>query len=659
MKRILTLLLALVTLLAGMTALLVSCADKDEGPGADIHLFLSNRLYDFDPTGALLDDEHMQVLSLLYEPLFHLNEDGTVVDALAEDYEIDEEAHTMTITLRKTNWSDATPVTSNDLVYAWQRILSPDFESMAAPLLYDIKNAVQVKQGSDAEGNTLTVADLGLEAPDDETLVITFRGDVDYDAFLRNLTSVALAPIPEKTVSNVQYADNWSKRVATIVTNGTFTLKSLDYQSGEFTLQRNQYYRRDKGSDTALTEYVLPQFLTSTWQTKDLSIEEYEEFLNKEIVVHFAGTEGDLLDSLYYMSELPIAVRQAGTFKDQTKVNDLLSVSTFVLNTSSGNRALKNVDIRQALSLVLDRGAIAEELVYAKPANGFITPGVYEAGKADTDFRTEENALLSADADKTEAEKLIARGMTMLGMKDKSELGELRVMYAGDSVNEAYIAKAVKTAWESLGFTVILDPLYSEYRNIGDDIIVLDSALQMNYNAAWNDIRPVIPALDKDEAEDEEKTATATPKADVILIDYQMLTTDPFVSLAGFSSTMSGNGFDKTDKTGNKEYNYAPVPHVSGYKSLDYDRLIDLAFAETDAAKRSAYLHSAEEILLGDMPIIPVVYNQDFYVISDKLADVTANAYGFPQLADADLTNYLENVEKAEAAEDEEETVTE
>ena len=92
----------------------------------------------------------------------------------------------------------------------------------------------------------MTVADLGVAAPDDDTLVITFRQDleyIDYDEFLRNLTSIALAPVPSDIVSNPTIEESWAKRVATIATNGPFTLSALDWSSGEFKLQRNQYYQ--------------------------------------------------------------------------------------------------------------------------------------------------------------------------------------------------------------------------------------------------------------------------------------------------------------------------------------------------------------------------------------------------------------------------------
>lgn len=655
MKKSLALLLAVLMLVASLTAVLTSCSSGDDDPGANVHLFLSYRIYDFDPTLAIVDDEAAQILSLLYEPLFRLKSDGSVEGALAEDYEIDKSKNQMTITLRETNWSDSSRVTSNDIVFAWQRILEPTFENPAAALLYDIENALYIKQGALPDGTTVTIADLGVEAPDDETLVITFRKtadgkNIDYDAFLRNLTSIALSPVPEDIVSNTTRTDNWAKRIATITTNGPFTLKSVDYnETGEFSLQRNQYFRRDEDSDSSISKYVTPQFLNTVWQTKDFaSIEEYETFLTENVILHFSDTEGNKEDSLYYISELPRNLRGSDAYKNNTVVTDLMSTLTCVLNTKSGNPLLTNANIRRALSTVIDREDLAELLVYARPATGYITDGVYEAGNPQKDFR-DVKALLPIKADVTEAERLLNLGLSELADKaleipfadETYPNGSLRLMYSAESLDDMYVAAYIADAWEKLGFKVILDPLFGEDRMlVGDDITVFDSALQMNYNSDWSDVR-----LD-DLTEDELAELTnADLHADAILIDAQMLSTDPFVALAAFSTTMSGNGYDQTDISesgSDKIFSYAPVPHVSGYSNAAYDELIDKAYNETKKSTRSEYLHEAEELLLTDMPVIPLLFNQDYYIIGKKLTEVKTNAYGMPVFTKA----YLEGYEK-------------
>ena len=46
----------------------------------------------------------------------------------------------------------------------------------------------------------------------------------------------------------------------------------------------------------------------------------------------------------------------------------------------------------------------------------------------------------------------------------------------------------------------------------------------------------------------------------------------------------------------------------SGYSNSDYDKLISEAKVESDTAKRKELLREAEDILMEDMPILPIYY---------------------------------------------------
>ena len=86
MKKILSLLLATV-MLVGMVSSLAGCGKKD----AEIRIYLGDQIYDFDPALAFVDDNVSRVMSLIYEPLFLLDEDGDVVPGLAKDYKVIED----------------------------------------------------------------------------------------------------------------------------------------------------------------------------------------------------------------------------------------------------------------------------------------------------------------------------------------------------------------------------------------------------------------------------------------------------------------------------------------------------------------------------------------------------------------------------------------
>ena len=116
-------------------------------------------------------------------------------------------------------------------------------------------------------------------------------------------------------------------------------------------------------------------------------------------------------------------------------------------------------------------------------------------------------------------------------------------------------------------------------------------------------------------------------------MDYQMLSTDAFVSLASFSSAYSGNGIDPAN-------GYAPKTSTSGWQNDRYDARLAEAFAEKDLDKRAVLLHEAEEILLSEMPIIPIMFNVNFALISNHLKDVKVTEYGYFDMTRAYVENY-------------------
>ncbi len=58
--------------------------------------------------------------------------------------------------------------------------------------------------------------------------------------------------------------------------------------------------------------------------------------------------------------------------------------------------------------------------------------------------------------------------------------------------------------------------------------------------------------------------------------------------------------------------------NVTGYSDEEYDRLVIAARSEMDSAKRLGYLLQAEEILMRDMPLLPINYYATPYMVSPR-----------------------------------------
>ena len=206
MKRVLSFVLAAVMVVCAFS----SCSTLEKGDkGAIITMYLADEIYNYDPILAYTDAASAKIISLIYEGLTRLDEKGNWEKAMMDSYKViepddEDDGYRIQINLRESKWSDGQTVQANDFVYAWKRILEPTNACEASSLLYDLKNAREIKMGD------ATVDDLGVYAVETYVLEVEFASkDVDLDAFFRSCASVALVPVRRDKVGS---SDKWAKR---------------------------------------------------------------------------------------------------------------------------------------------------------------------------------------------------------------------------------------------------------------------------------------------------------------------------------------------------------------------------------------------------------------------------------------------------------------
>ena len=151
---------------------------------------------------------------------------------MAVSHEVSEDQMTYTFTLRDgVTWSDGQPVTANDFVYSWRRIVDPETASDYGYILDGIVvNAAEIQAGEkDKE-------ELGIEALDDKTLQITLEAPCPY--FLELCAFASLMPLREDVVEG---NDNWTDP-ANIVTNGPYKLDEWVHDSYISFVKNEAYY---------------------------------------------------------------------------------------------------------------------------------------------------------------------------------------------------------------------------------------------------------------------------------------------------------------------------------------------------------------------------------------------------------------------------------
>ena len=119
--------------------------DDPAQKGAELEIYMGKKVMNLDPAIAYTDENAVKILNLIFEPLTRVDTNGKLTKALAKDWEIIEDPITgeekLEITINDTHWSDGSVVQANDIIYAWRRILEPDFDTTAASMLYCIKGA--------------------------------------------------------------------------------------------------------------------------------------------------------------------------------------------------------------------------------------------------------------------------------------------------------------------------------------------------------------------------------------------------------------------------------------------------------------------------------------------------------------------------------------
>lgn len=617
MKRATALILCLVMCISVFA--FTSCSKKDKDyRGEYFIMYLSENMYDLDPANAFYNESTRNVVSLLFETLFTLDENGKVKNALAKDYKIIEDKKTgeykMEITLGDTFWSDNTAITANDVVFAWKRILDVEASYEAASLLYDIRNARAVKEGE------ASIDDLGLYA-DNKIVTIEFEGSIDYDQFLINLTSLALAPLNEAVVKT----EDWAKKPATMVCSGPFKLSRIHFVENSDVMYEDTDYYEEK-STTDANGNVVSGFLPNP-KPKDFNEQIISSFIIERNSYYYRNTEKeDAIDKsvtpykvlvdcslsdeqikdaydagqIIYMGDIPLSLRESYKNSKELSVQSSLSTHTYYLNqkaliqkrgSDEGEALFVSKAVRQAMSMAIDRDAIAEMVVFAEAAKGIVPSGIFSSGTVKETFREVCNnsySNLTKDMDKAKA--LLSEAGINAGDYTFSV-----TVAAYDEVHIA-IAEQVIKAW-------------------GEDGLGFNVEIKLRGTIANNDYFKNTNNIPTDICDDLYAKDLKSGSFEVIALDCVATAATPYAVLSPYAKAFSGQGMvmpsfiDGEDEV-NEDFTYELTPHITGYDSEEYNALMEKVFSEKTIKNRNDDLIKAEEILMEDMPVIPVIFNQ-------------------------------------------------
>lgn len=312
-------------------------------------------------------------------------------------------------------WSDGTPVKAQDFVYAYKRILHPQFGGRYAEMLYPLKGAEAYNKGQTAWEN------VGVKAVDDYTLKLTLNGPTPH--LLQLLLHFTWSPVPAHHVeanggmldrrSIWAHPDNW-------VGNGAYVADD-HHLNNYLSVKPNPHYRRKA-------------------ELKNKGI----RFL--PIVNGYTETRMYLGGKLHITNNVPPEmISYAAEKAPQDFCRDPYYCTIFYrLNTT--RKALKDARVREALSLAIDRDALVNKVVRGAgtPTFNFTPPGA--------DYQAEPPAIaaLSQAERETRARRLLAEA----GYANGAGFPTLVLMTTSRDV-QRIMAETIQAMWaETLGVHV-------------------------------------------------------------------------------------------------------------------------------------------------------------------------------------------------------------
>ena len=600
-KKILALVLALVIVLA-----LAACGGKDTGKDngnkntgdvKSINVCLASEPDTIDPAlNSAVDGATM--LAHLFSGLAKWSQDDSgklviVPDAAEELPEgVVNADGTVTYTYKLRDglkWSDGKDVTAGDFVFAWQRAASTALAADYGYMFEIVDGYAEMWETDDNDNYVNPDAKLNAKAIDDKTIEITIENAVNYWNEL--LALPVYFPVREDVVAN----ESWATDPSTYVCNGLYTMKAWNHNS-LITLEKNANHPdADEVTMDTINFYLsddannqLSNFKNGEWALID-------DVPTNEI----ASLKAEYPDEFFN-------VGQIGTYYVCWNVNeDILPKNT---NLSGAEAEAAKAEIRKAVSLLLDRNYIIDEIAQGGqvPASSFVAMGLTDADGSEfyknTGFSKEFDGYFNTSSDALKA-------------NFDSAMETLKKYYAFDEASGKFTNFPTMTYLYNTneGHKAIGEYIQSALAGVG---------ITMNMeNQEWATFLNT------------RKNGDYSVARNGWVADYN----DPICFLDMWV-TASGNNdiqFGKGDHAKLKLYSLDltdlgyDIKVENGTWSETYDVLISTIKSCTDNAKRYQLMHRAEDMLMDTGCITPIYYYTDLYMLDSDVQGFFSNPLGY------------------------------
>ncbi|WP_301108051.1 peptide ABC transporter substrate-binding protein [Sporosarcina sp.] len=361
-------------------------AEEAGEPDAEQVLYLEEASAIPSVDSAIVEDQvGFNVLNNINEGLYRLNQENIAEPAMAaEEAEVSEDGLTYTFKLRDAKWSDDTPVTANDFVYAWQHAIDPATGSPYGPFMMSgvVKNATEISE------EKMEVSELGVKAVDEKTFEVTLDRPVPY--FLSLMSFGTFYPLKEEFVTSK--GDAYATNSDGLLSNGPFVLTDWDGTGDSWTYKKNEHY----------------------WDADTVKLNEIHVNVIKDSATGVKLYQDGKLDWTRVSGDLAMQYRDDA----EAVIQPETSVFYFKFNQEKGGEKtpLANENIRKAIAKSFEKNDMADVVLAngSLPAN-YLVPTKFAFDENEKDFRDLSGDHLVYNVE--EAQEHWKKGLEELGVE--------------------------------------------------------------------------------------------------------------------------------------------------------------------------------------------------------------------------------------------------
>ena len=414
MKKFLVMLLAFC-----MIFTFAACGGEKEVASGDgvVDICIASEPNSIDPALNTAVDGGMMIQHA-FEGLVKWVDDGegnaVLAPGMAESWDVSEDSLTYTFHLREgATWSDGEPVTSDDFMYSWNRLISPDTAA-------DYEYMLDMVEGY-ADGK------LNISAPDASTFIVKLSAPCPY--FEEICAFPSTYPVRKDMIESAK--DQWTFSPETYIGNGPYNMTEWVHNSYIMYEKNPNYYDADSYTAEKIKFHLMDDANAIYAAYRNGELDFIEDVPQDEI--------GALLDS------------------GELKLDDY--IGTYFVCFQTQRAPFDNPKVREAFSLAIDRNYIIAQVTGRgeAPAGGFVPAGVHDKQSSDKDFRTVGGDFYSVDAADYEANCEKARELLAeAGYPNGEGFPVVEYLY-NTNENHKAVAEALQNMWQTeLGVTVTL-----------------------------------------------------------------------------------------------------------------------------------------------------------------------------------------------------------